>query len=169
LSEQLSPSERATIVTNQKTILHKVKSYIDTNLNPKKRNFLKPEKPNYEPITLSITDVLLSLNITLEEYENALSISTDPNDYQIHLKRNLSSCFVNNYFEEGLLAWEANIDLQPVFNHYKAIYYMCAYFSKSETSCSNAMKEALKQAKESCLSANARALASERLSCSIIC
>ena len=22
------------------------------------------------------------------------------------------SCFVNNYFDEGLLAWEANIDLQ---------------------------------------------------------
>ena len=43
------------------------------------------------------------------------------------------SCFVNNYFDEGLLAWEANIDLQPVFNYYKAIHYMCVYFSKTES------------------------------------
>ena len=30
-------------------------------------------------------------------------------------------------------AWQANMDLQPVFNYYKAVSYMCAYFSKSET------------------------------------
>ena len=43
---------------------------------------------------------------------------------------------------------EANIDIQPVFNYYKAVTYMCAYFSKSEDKCSGAMKEALNQAKE---------------------
>ena len=52
-----------------------------------------------------------------------------------------NSCFVNNYFEEGLTAWQANIDLQPVFNYYKAVTYMCAYFSKSEDEVSEAMKQ----------------------------
>ena len=139
--------DKTEILLKQKKILSKVKQYIDKFLNPQKRNFLYPDKPNYEQIP-NIDEVLESLGISLTDYEDALSISTDENDFQIHLKRNTSSCFVNNYFEEGLLAWEANIDLQPVFNRYKAVQYMCSYFSKNETSSSNAMKEALAQCKE---------------------
>ena len=51
---------------------------------------------------------------------NALSISSD-NDFQTHLKRQPNECLINNYFAEGLQAWKANIDIQPVFNHYKAV------------------------------------------------
>ena len=46
------------------------------------------------------------------------------------------------------MAWEANMDIQPVFNHYKAVAYMCAYLSKSENECSVAMKQALRDAFE---------------------
>jgi len=88
------------------------------------------------------------MDISVQDYKNALSISTDDRVFQIHLKRNTNSCFVNNYFGEGLLAWEAKIDLQPVFNYYKAIYYMYAYFSKSENTCSHVMKESLRQCKD---------------------
>ena len=112
--------ERAELISNQKKVLHKVQRYIDDNLNPKKKNFLNPEKPSFEQLP-SIENILSSLNISFEEYESALSISTDPNDYQIHLKRNPNSCFVNNFFPEGLLAWEANIDIQPVFKHNKTM------------------------------------------------
>ena len=73
---------------------------------------------------------------------------SDDNDFQIHLRRPTDSCFVNNYFKEGLLAWEANIDIQPVLNHYKAITYMCAYLSKTEDECSQAMHHAIKEAHE---------------------
>ena len=51
---------------------------------------------------------------------------------------------MNNYFKIGLSAWQANMDIQPVFNEHKAIAYMCAYLSKSEESCSYVMKQALK-------------------------
>ena len=44
------------------------------------------------------------------------------------------------------MAWKANIDIQPVFNHYKAVTYMCAYFSKFEDETSEAMKQAAKEA-----------------------
>ena len=64
--------------------------------------------------------------------------------FQIHLKREPDACSINNYFPEGLIAWKANIDIQPVFNHYKAVTYMCAYFSKAEDGTSKAMKEAAK-------------------------
>ena len=43
-------------------------------------------------------------------------------------------------------AWKANIDIQPVFNQYRAVTYMCAYFSKAENETSEAMKQAAKEA-----------------------
>ena len=74
-----------------------------------------------------------------------MSISSD-SDFQIHLKRKPNACFINNFFVEGLQVWKANIDIQPVFNHYKAVTYMCAYFSKAEGETSEAMKQAAKVA-----------------------
>ena len=47
-------------------------------------------------------------------------------------------------FKTALSVWQANIDIQPVFIEHRAIVYMCAYLSKSEESCSYAMKRALK-------------------------
>ena len=41
------------------------------------------------------------------------------------------------------MAWEANMDMQPVFNHCKAVAYMCAYLSNSESKCSVAMKQSV--------------------------
>ena len=119
-------------------ILCSVKKYIDENLNPKKQNILDPRKENFVVVP-TISDILQQLNITPEDYHNALSISSD-NDFQIHLKRQPNECFINNHFAEGLQAWKANIDIQPVFNHYKAVSHMCAYFSKAENETSEAMK-----------------------------
>ena len=83
------------------------------------------------------------LDINVDVYYRSLEISDD-NDFQIHLRRTPTSCFVNNYFKVGLEAWEANMDIQAVFNQKKAVAYMCVYLSKSEDICSNAMKQALK-------------------------
>lgn len=44
-------------------------------------------------------------------------------------------------------AWQANLDFQPVYNYYKAVSYMCAYFSKSESETSNALKQAAREIK----------------------
>ena len=38
------------------------------------------------------------------------------------------------------------MDIQSVFNEYKAVTYMWFYFSKSEDQCSTAMKHAAKEA-----------------------
>ena len=58
----------------------------------------------------SVSEVLEELSITEQEYENELKISDD-NSYQFHLRRPTDSCFVNNYFDKGLLVWEVNIDI----------------------------------------------------------
>ena len=57
-----------------------------------------------------------------------------------------NACFVNNFFTEGLQEWKANIGIQPVFDHYKAVTCMCVYFSKAEDETSEAMKQAAREA-----------------------
>ena len=102
---------------------------------------LNPSKPEDYGPNLTEADIFNSLGITQEEYYNALSISPD-SDYDLHLKRPLDSCFINNYFVAGIKGFAANVDLQPVFNHYKCITYVCSYFTKDETVCSQAIMNA---------------------------
>ena len=108
-------------------------SKVKENLNPKRCNFFYSSKDEYEQAP-DILDILSELDISENEYYEVLSISS------------FNSCFVNNYFDESLLARKANISqIQPVFNHYKAVTYMCAYF-KSEDETSESMKQAEKEA-----------------------
>ena len=107
---------------------------------------LNPRKPeDYDP-NLTEADIFNSLGITEEEYNYALSISPD-SDYDLHLKRPLDSCFINNYFIAGIKGFAANVDLQPVFNHYKCITYACSYFTKDKTECSQVIINAAKEAR----------------------
>ena len=140
LGDSLSSEQKSDI----KTVLGKVKEYINDKLYPAKVNVIDPNRENYQA-PLTITEILLKLSISSEEYYRALSISED-NDYELHLIRPPNSFFVNNYFSDGLKAWQANMDIQPVFNEYKAVTYMCSYFSKFEDQCSAAMKQAPKEA-----------------------
>ena len=134
LSRDLSVEDRSNILTKQINILSKVKAYINTYLQPKSAEYVKDIK---------IEEILFELDINHNDYYEALSISgTD--DFEIHLKRPANSCFVN-YNPTILKAWQANMDLQVVHNYYKAVSYMCAYFSKSETESSEAMKMAEKE------------------------
>ena len=66
-------------------------------------------------------------------------------DLELDLKQKPNSCFVNNFFDVDLKAWQANMDIQPVFNEYNTVTYMCHYFSKTEDRCSKAMKKATKK------------------------
>lgn len=126
----------------RKEILSLVKDKIDDVLNPSKSNY---------DSTLTEADVFNSVNITEEQYYWALSISPD-SGYELHLRRPIDSCFINNYFIAGIKEFAANVDLQPVFNHYKCITYVCSYFTKDETECSQAIMNAAKEAKKENLS-----------------
>ena len=83
----------------------------------------------------------MSLEICKDDYYRAFSISKDE-DIELHLKREPNSCSVNNYFGFGFKVWQTNMDIKPVFNEYKAVTYMCQYWSKAEGQCSHAMKQA---------------------------
>ena len=147
LPDDLPDVEKHEILVSRNNVISKVQDYIDSHLHPKRQNILDPNEHDYIDIG-SLDSILASIGLTYEEYENYLSISPDK-DIHLHLKRDPKSCFVNNYFSDGLMSWIANIDIQPVYNAYKAVTYMCAYFSKSEDKCSTAMKQALKEAQDS--------------------
>ena len=118
---------------SRNTILKKVKNYIKNELNPSKKHFLDKTKDDYVELK-SIEEIFSLLEISSKDYEEAFSISDD-SDFQIHYKRAPNSCFGNNYFCGGLIAWEINMDIQQVFNHCKIVAYICAYLSKSESEC----------------------------------
>lgn len=137
LSDDILVEVKQATLEKRKEILTLVKEKIDDVLNPSKDSY---------NCTLKQSDIFRSVGITEEEYYNSLSISPD-SDYELHLKRPLNSCFINNYFVAGLKGFAANVDLQPVFNHYKCITYVCSYFTKDETECSQAIMNAAKEAK----------------------
>ena len=125
------------ILSKRNNILGQVKKYINNNLDSNSKSFSND---------LSIQEILSNVGITEDDYYWALSISPD-NDYEIHLKRSTGSCFVNNYNPVLLKAWEANLDIQPVHNYFKALTYMTAYFSKPEIELSESLKQAAKETK----------------------
>ena len=138
LSEDLDEMIKSKMLQNRREILLSVKQKIDEVLNP---SILAYDS------SLTEDDILNSIGINKEQYYSALSISSDSN-YELHLKRPINSCFINNYFTAGLKGFGANVDLQPVFNHYKCITYVCSYFTKDETECSQAIMNAAKEAKD---------------------
>ena len=111
LPEDMDEDIKTATLTRRKEILCLIKQKTDEVLNP--------GKPEYNP-SLTQEDIFQDLDITTEQYGWALS--TSPNsDYNLHLKRSLDTCFTNNYLIAGVKGFIANVDLQPVFNHYKCI------------------------------------------------
>ena len=126
----LSCAKKKEILSERSRVLQVVSEYINDQLNPSKHNIYDHTRENYEKVK-STEEILDLLHISVDEYYCYLAISEDDN-FQIRLCRPPNSCFVNNYFKVGLSAWQANMDIQPVFNEHNAIAYMCGYLSKSE-------------------------------------
>ena len=87
---------------NRKKILRKSKRYIYTESNPSKRNLYDPAKDDFVEVS-SIEDILISLQMSTSWCKAALSIS----DGMLIFGR--------------IHALEANLDVQPVSNHYKTV------------------------------------------------
>ena len=130
VSDKLSVEEKALILQQLKLVLSTVKKYIDMHLNPKTNNLYSPTENVYQA-DKPINTILQELQISEDQNYKALSISSD-STFQIHFKRDPESCFIDNYLEDGLIAWEANLDIQLVLDYYKAVSYMCAYLSKQK-------------------------------------
>ena len=79
------PEEMKVLVLHKRSeILQKVTDYINNFLNPSKVNFFDPSRDEFTEVK-SISEVLKELDISVEEYKNALKIS-DGNSFQLHLR-----------------------------------------------------------------------------------
>ena len=65
--------------------------------------------------SLGIKKILGELEVPKNDYCISLSISKNE-DLELPLKRESNLYFANNYFDVGLKALQANMDIQLVFN-----------------------------------------------------
>ena len=91
----------------------------------------------------SLQDVLNSVSITSEDYHRALAINVKGRS--LVLKRRLCDLFINNYNATILLAWQANMDIQPVLDPYACIMYMVSYITKDEREMGEILRAAKKE------------------------
>lgn len=103
--------------------------------------FLMSKKEFYQKLTIKLITIWIQekkIQLTQRKFWESSINKRDSwgtryfSDFQIHIPCKPNACSVNNYFVEGLQTWNANIDIKPVFNHYKAVTYMYGYFSKTE-------------------------------------
>ena len=127
------------VLTRRNTLLRQIKRCTDNNLNLGKVNMIDPTKDNFT-YPLSIKEILDELKMSKDYYNRALSISKDE-DLKLNLKRKSNSCIADNDFDVGLKA----MNIPPIFNEYKAVTYVCQYFSKTEDRCSQAVRQAVKE------------------------
>ena len=67
--------------------------------------------------------------ITYEKYEQAV-IEQPRKGSEVLLQRDIDEIFINNYNAEWIVAWDANIDISPVYDYYGTITYITDYFTK---------------------------------------
>ena len=109
--------------------MHKVQSFINNNDITE---------------TTSLEKVLDIINVTLNEYTEALKVSQKGTN--IILKCNVQDVFTNACNVDILSLWGGNIDLQPVVDDVGAVMYVCSYMTKGE----KAMGETLKRVSKEC-------------------
>ena len=85
-----------------------------------------------------LDELLHNIGVRLDTYTEALSVSSRGN--AILLKRRPEECKINNYNENVMLAWQANMDLQYVLNAYACVMYVASYIMKTERSMGELLK-----------------------------
>ena len=73
--------------------------------------------------------------ITYAMYEKAV-IEQPRKGSEVLLQRDIDEIFINNYNPEWIVAWDANIDISPVYDYYGTITYVTDYFTKVRKSIS---------------------------------
>ncbi|KAK3099796.1 hypothetical protein FSP39_009735 [Pinctada imbricata] len=94
-------------------------------------------------LDISYKDFLDLLKMTEEEYVKAIrSTLKSPT---VFLKRKVCEPRMNNYNENILLAWRANIDIQFVLDVYACATYVASYVTKSQRGMSELLRQASKE------------------------
>ena len=133
------------------TVIAKPSEIKDEKL--KKKQF-EEAKRTLQTAKMLLDDPELDENMSFEDFVKAVDPELTPELYMdyiqltekgktIVMKRDVKERYVNNYNEEMLSAWNANMDIQLAIDPYAVISYMVNYAFKSEDSVTPFMKQAL--------------------------
>ena len=81
--------------------------------------------------------------ITYDDYIMAIK-KTRKHGSTVMLQRDIDEIFVNNYNPEWLMAWNANLDIQPVLDFFGVITYVTDYWAKPDEGLTPILREAAK-------------------------
>ena len=105
----------------------------DTNT---KITYVKKESPEeYDRNIRKRIEMVLKLAsaggepITYHQYEMAV-LQQPRKGSEVLLRRDIDEIFVNNYNQEWIVAWDANLDISPVYDYFGIITYITDYFMK---------------------------------------
>ena len=124
LSEEVDEEEKKKLIESASKTLKRAREILDN--------------PDYDK---SYEEFLKEIETTEEEYKKLISISQKGR--VLILKRDVKERFINNYNDEMLLAWNANMDIQLALDPFAVISYIVNYVSKDETGMTSFLKEAL--------------------------
>lgn len=108
-------------------VLGKARAYLDVR--------------SLENENMSLKEFYNAIGVEEEEYYELISISK--RGKVLILQREVKERFVNNYNQEMLSAWDANMDIQLVVDPYAVISYIASYMNKEETQTTPFLREAL--------------------------
>ena len=106
------------------------------------RIFELVESGNYN----SFEDILQTMNLSQEQYNNVHSIITK-RKCMIY-QRNVDALWINPYNKTLLLAWNANMDIQPVLDVYSCVMYIVSYISKAERQMGDLLRNIQSEARQ---------------------
>ena len=126
LPEDMDSKEKAQLTKRAKEVLGNAKMYLCL--------------PNLDE-NMTFEEFLEEIDTTYEEYMKCIRIS-DKGKVLV-LKRKIKERLINNYNQEMLVCWNANMDLQIALDPYAVISYIANYMMKDENSTTPFLKEAL--------------------------
>jgi len=122
----------------------------DTYDREKQRNVMKRVSDVLEEkeslMDLTVNEVLQEAEVTSQEYYEA--ITTSVSGTHIVQKRNPTETWINNYSENVLPVWMANMDIQYIVDPYSCIMYITSYMMKSERAMGDLLKKVAKESEE---------------------
>ena len=90
-----------------------------------------------------IKELLEMADVTIEEYENALSYTNG--GYKVVHERDVTEIYINTYNKEWIRAWNGNMDMSPCLDYHAVITYISDYFAKDDTGLMDVIKTAVKE------------------------
>ena len=122
----------------------------DEDKNPK-ITYVKKESPEeYNTNIRKRIEMVLELAsaggepITYHQYEMAV-LQQPRKGSEVLLRRDIDEIFISNYNSEWIVAWDANLDISPVYDYFGIITYITDYFTKDSTGLTEVLKTAMNQ------------------------